>query len=110
MSKQTIARGTLCSAELALQLVHRIDRALVRLEGRSLLLLEQVPRVLVRELDELAARAALRHPDRDARQRLLDQLAIADLERDEQLLARARRSGMYVRARYAASTASSPSS
>ena len=71
--------------ELSLQLVHGIDGALLGLERRRLLLFEQMPRVLVGELDELSPRPALRHPDRDARKRLLDQLAIADIERDQQL-------------------------
>ena len=61
MSKQTSERGSSRQAELPLQFVHRIGRPLVGLERGELELLEQVTRVLVGEIHELAPRPALRH-------------------------------------------------
>ena len=60
MSKHTSERGQPLQPELALQLVHRVGRALLALERRELELLQQVARVLLREVDQLAPRAALR--------------------------------------------------
>ena len=48
-------------SELALQIVHRVDGALVALVGREFHLLQQMPRVLHREVHQLAFCAALRH-------------------------------------------------
>src|ERR1043166_5193221 len=77
--------GNFLEAEVAMQLGDRISGALLRLVSGETKLLEKVPRVLRREINELAARAPLRHVNCRSLERRFDQLAIFGLEGDEQL-------------------------
>ena len=52
--------GHTLQPELSLQLVNRITGALVRFLTRETCLLEKVPRILRRQIDQLTARPALR--------------------------------------------------
>src|SRR4051812_11631272 len=72
-------------AKLALQLVHGIARALLRLFAGEARLLEKVPRILRREIHELTARSALRAVNLGTVERLLDDLPLLELQRNEQL-------------------------
>ncbi len=72
-------------AELATERVHRIGGALVRFQRGELELLEQVPRILLGQIDELATRAPLRNAHVRPLERALERLAILEVERYEEL-------------------------
>ena len=69
--------------ELSPELINWVRRALIAFESRELELLEQVPRVLLCEVDELASRPALWRHDARALRRLLDRLTVLEVERNE---------------------------
>src|SRR5260221_1790884 len=71
--------------KLALKLIHGVARAFLGLLAREPRFLEQVPSILLRQRDELASPAALRHMDLRPLQRFLQNLPLGDLEREEEL-------------------------
>ena len=96
--------------ELPLQLVNGIARALLGLVAREPQLLEQVPRVLRREVDELAPRTALRRV-RSSFARATSRRARAPPDRTARALRRPDpRAANTLPTRYASSTAASVSS
>jgi hypothetical protein len=86
MSKQTSERGTFFSPSSRWSSYTGSGGALLRLHARQAVLLEEVPRVLLGEVDELAARAALRHQHPRAGERLLERRPVVEVERHEQLV------------------------
>jgi len=73
-------------SELALELVDGIARALFgRLAGEPCLL-EQMSRILLGQIDQLSFRTPLRYEEPGALERLLDDRAVLDLERQHQLV------------------------
>src|SRR4029079_6797388 len=72
-------------SELPLQLIYRIARSLLGFFAGETELLEQMPRVLRGEVDELTARTALGRVDLAPLERRFDQIALLGIERHEQL-------------------------
>src|SRR4051812_38751461 len=71
--------------QFASELVYWIAGALLCFHRRKLQLLQQMPRVLLCQRNQIAARTALRNQNLGVRQGLFDQLSIRKVERQEQL-------------------------